>query len=101
MIFAIPAWAAAALAALLTGCQADQDRLVHDNYMQIRQDLSTQAEVQRIMGEPDRRLARQWLYERPEKHLIVLVDFDETGLVTRKQWIDAAGEFWDDSNDQR
>ena len=88
-------WAALAVSLFAVGCQ--QDLLVHENFAQIRPHTTTQAEVERLIGQPDRTLRHQWLYERPNKHLTALVDFDERGSVTRKQWIDGLGEVWEDS----
>ena len=89
-----PVVTAVGLAGLLAGCQ---DRLVYQNFSQIHENASTQAEVARVIGEPSQKLENQWLYERPDKHLTALVDFDETGRVTRKQWIDAMSGVWEDS----
>lgn len=83
-----------AIALLAGGCQ---DLLVYENFTQIRQNASSQQEVARLLGEPDSHCGNQWLYERPSKHLFAFVDFDESGRVTRKQWIDGAGDFWVDS----
>ena len=92
-----PVVTAVGLAAMLAGCQ---DLLVYQNFSQIHENASTQAEVARIIGEPDQKLGNQWLYERPDKHLTALVDFDESGRVTRKQWIDAMSGVWEDSEPQ-
>ena len=81
-------------AALLTGCG---DKLTHDNFSQIRQDVSTRPIVAGLIGEPDSELDNRWYYERPDKHLTVFVDFDESGYVSRKQWIDAMTATWEDS----
>ncbi len=82
--------------AMLVGCQAP-DKLVYDNYTRIQTHLSTQADVTHSIGDPDHVLGERWMYERPEKHLNVFVDFDESGRVVRKQWIDALDETWEDS----
>jgi len=84
---------------LFQGCNANPDRLVYDNYALIRPHVSTQEDVASLLGEPDQRLGDKWMYERPDKHLNAFVDFDERGRVTRKQWIDAMGNMWDDSAD--
>ena len=61
---------------------------------------STQADVREALGEPDQVLADLWLYERPDKHLVVKLEFDDQGRLQRKEWIDAAGETWEDSSDR-
>lgn len=86
---------AAGLAGVLAGCQ---DPFVYDNFSQIRVDASMQWEVEKTIGEPSQKLGDQWLYERPPKHLTALIDFDEDGVVTRKQWIDAMSGVWEDSD---
>lgn len=84
--------------AMLVGCQAP-DKLVHDRFARIQPHVSTQADVTAIIGEPDHTLGDQWMYERPDIHLNAIVDFDASGRVSRKQWIDALGEVWEDSAD--
>lgn len=80
------------------GCAAP-DRLAHANYDRIQQHASSHAEVVELIGEPNNKLGEMWLYERPDKHLTVMIDFDQNGKVERKQWIDGLGESWHDSKD--
>jgi hypothetical protein len=84
---------------ILTGC-ATKDRLTYDNFQQLRVHSATQADVVELIGEPDNRLGDMWMYHRPDAHLEVMIDFDEQGRVTRKQWVDGAGEHWHDSQDR-
>jgi hypothetical protein len=86
---------AAGLSVVITGCSSDP--LAYDNFRQIRVDASRQWEVEEIIGEPSQKLGDQWLYERPSKHLTALIEFNDDGVVTRKQWIDAMSGVWDDS----
>ena len=79
------------------GC-ATQDKLTEGNFKQIRVQSATESDVQKLIGEPSNRLPGLWTFERPDKHLTAMVDFDETGRVTRVQWIDALGERWEDSD---
>ncbi len=79
-----------------TGCN---DPLQYENFSHIRQNATMQWEVEKLIGDPDQKLDNQWLYERPEKHLTALVDFDSDGTVTRKQWIDADSGVWEDSQE--
>ena len=90
----IPMGLMVATALLLTGCQ---DKLTHENFGQIRQNVSTRPIVTGLIGEPDDRLVNRWSYERPDKHLFVFIDFDEDGYVSRKQWIDAMSAEWEDT----
>jgi hypothetical protein len=80
------------------GCAAP-DRLAQANYDRIQQNASSHAEVVELIGEPDNKLGEMWLYERPDKHLTVMIDFDQNGKVERKQWIDGLGESWHDTKD--
>ncbi len=86
-----------ALMVVATGCQAPPDKLVFDNYSLVRQAASARADVASLLGEPNHQLGDTWLYERPERHLTVLIEFDDDGRVERKQWVDAGEEVWDDS----
>lgn len=85
--------------ALFTGC-ATKDKLTYDNFAQVRVHAATQADVVELIGEPDSRLGDLWMYHRPNTHVEVLIDFDERGRVTRKQWVDGAGKHWHDSRDR-
>ncbi len=90
----IQASLALVLTAVLTGCQ---DKLTHENFSQIRVDVSTQPIVEGLIGQPTDMFADRWFYERPKKHLTVLIDFNDSGYVSRKQWIDAMTATWDDT----
>lgn len=78
-------------------CRSAPDRLTYDNYSRIAQQGSTPSEVAALLGEPTNRLGQQWMYERPKQHLFVFVDFDDSGRVSRKQWVDATTGSWDDT----
>jgi len=81
--------------ALLTGC----DPLTRERFEMITIDVDRQFDVEKMIGPPDYRLEGQWHYERIDKHLNVKVEFDESGVVTRKEWIDAMAETWEDTDD--
>lgn len=83
-------------AAVLSGCAAP-DRLNRANFTQIQQNASTQTDVESLIGKPDSKLADMWIYQRPDDHLTVMIDFDAQGRVTRKQWVDGIDGAWDDS----
>lgn len=85
------------LAVFLTGCQ--QDRLTRNSFSQVRQNASTQEDVRATLGEPSAVLGDRWIYERPDQHLTVLIDFDEQGHVLRKQWVDGVTGEWQDTKD--
>jgi hypothetical protein len=85
--------ALAVLVAALAGC----DKLTREHFDQIRVRQDAQADVVRLIGPPDFKLPGQWHYEREDRHLIVRVDFDPAGIVTRKQWVDAMTSTWVDS----
>ncbi len=79
--------------ALTTGC----DPLTRDRFEMISVDMSNQEDVRRTIGKPTYVREQEWHYERPTRHLNVLVSFDEQGVVTRKQWIDAENNEWIDT----
>lgn len=83
----------------VVGCAQNQDRLAYDNFSQIRTQVHSREDVVAILGEPDQRFNDRFMYERPEKHLHVFVEFDDKGRVTRTQWIDGLGETWHDTED--
>ena len=83
---------------LFAGCS--RDKLTRDNFMLVRQNVSTRADVSELIGEPQERIDNRWLYERHKKGLIVLVEFDKKGKVERKQWIDADTAEWIDSGEK-
>lgn len=88
-----------AMPLLLSGC-ATPDKVSSANYSQIRQDVHTQTDVVSILGEPDSKLADMWVYQRPDDHVTVLIDFDSGGRVARKQWVDGTTGAWDDTYDK-
>ena len=89
------------LTALSTGC-AKSDRLTRDNYNHVQIHASSKDDVRAALGEPSEILGDdQWLFERPEKHLRCLIDFDDKGRVTRTQWIDAMTNTWHDSKESK
>ncbi len=79
----------------LVGC----DNLTTERYEMITVNVDKEFDVQKMIGSPDNRLGDRWHYERVDKHLNVFIDFDETGTVTRKQWIDADTQVWGDTED--
>jgi hypothetical protein len=85
---------------LAVGC-APKDCVTYDNYTKIRATMHTAADVEAILGEPDSKLPDLWIYQRPDAHLTVMIDFDEKGKVSRTQWIDALGETWHDTTDKK
>ena len=80
-----------------TGCQ--KDRLCYENFAQIRQNVSNCHDVAGCIGEPTDRLGDQWIYQRPSQHLYVIIDFDEQGTVTRKQWVSGGAHVWEDTGE--
>jgi hypothetical protein len=90
-------WAAAL--GLIAGCQP-KDRVSPDNFSEIRQNSSTEADVVAILGEPEHRMPGLWIYQRPEQHLYVKIEFDDSGRVVRKEWIDGVTGEWRDTADK-
>jgi len=94
-------WLGSMVAMGVVGCGQNRDRLAYDNFTQIKTQVSSREEVVAILGEPDHRLDDRYLYERPDKHLHVIVEFDDKGRVTRTQWIDGLGETWHDTDEPK
>jgi hypothetical protein len=80
-------------ALVLSGC----DKLTRNHYEMIQQNVSNTDDVQRTIGDPNYRVDGQWHYDRVDKHLNVIIDFNEGGVVVRKQWIDANEGVWEDT----
>ncbi len=81
------------LSLALAGC----DRLTRDRFDLLQVNTSNMTDVQKTLGDPTYRRDREWHYERASQHLNVLVEFDDQGQLTRKQWIDAVQGDWSDS----
>jgi len=92
---------AGSVAVALFGCAQKHDKLAYDNFAQIRTQVHSRDDVEAILGEPDQRFDDRFMYERPDKHLHVFIEFDANGRVTRTQWIDGLGETWQDTNDRK
>ncbi len=78
---------------VLGGC----DKLTRAHYEMIVQDVSSTDDVARTIGDPDIKLDDQWHYERVDKHLNVIIHFNDDGVVVRKQWIDTMKGEWEDT----
>lgn len=92
-------WIWVITASFLSGCAAD--KLVRENFSQIRPQVTNEQEVVKLIGEPDSKLQEYWVYQRPEKHLTAFVEFDDQGKVARTQWVDAMDPAWEDSKDSK
>lgn len=86
--------AAALLIGVVSGCE---NKLTRQNFEMIQLGSSTKLEVTNTLGDKGlvRQDADQFEWEDEDRDLTVLIDFDETGHVTRKQWIDP--DSWDDT----
>jgi PBP1b-binding outer membrane lipoprotein LpoB len=91
----------AVAAMFVGGCASTPDRVMRQNYTQIRENASTRAEVGSLLGTPEHTIGDTWMYTRPEQHLTVIIDFGANGEVVRKQWVDGETGTWDDSSDQQ
>ena len=76
-----------------TGC----DPLTRNRFDMMKVDVADEADVRATIGEPTLVLPGQWHFERPERHLNVLIDFNDQGVVSRKQWINTLSNEWFDS----
>jgi len=82
----------------LPGCSTP-DRMVQANYSQIQQNVHTQTDVEALIGPPSNKLGDMWLYERPDQHVTVMIDFGPDGRVTRKQWVGGLEGAWHDTKE--
>ncbi len=81
---------ACAAALICAGCAKELTR-EHFDLIEVN---ATADVVEELIGEPDQKRNRQWVYE--DDALTVLIDFDDDGFVTRKQWHDEdEGEHYD------
>ncbi len=72
--------------ALLTGC----DNLTRSRFEMIEIGHAERFDVQKTIGDPSYpEVGNEWHYERVDKHLNVLINFDEQGKVERKRWLDS------------
>jgi hypothetical protein len=85
--------ALSAAVAALAGCE----KLTRERFEMIRVQMDAKADVEKLIGPADYKLPSQWHYERDDQHLVVRIDFDNKGVVARKQWIDAMHADWKDS----
>lgn len=88
------------LAFVAVGCQS-KGPTFRSGYDQVRQGSTSEGDVVAILGEPDHKLPGLWIYQRPEDHLYVKIEFDDAGRVTRKEWIDGVTGDWEDTQDAR
>lgn len=78
---------------LILGCAPD--KLTRQNYDTIHEGASDKTEVELTLGKDYINRGDQWEYEREDKHLSVVIYFDNDGRVTRKEWIDAKTGEWE------
>lgn len=88
LIFALPA-----ILMLVVGCQ----KLTHKRFQLIREGVSNQLEVEKTLGQPDRKLADLWNWTDHDRHLTCNIYFDDRGVVAKKEWIDATKGVWEGS----
>ena len=71
-------------ALLPLGCTSQRDRLVNENYAQIRTGVHTKEDVATMFGKPDCSVDRKiWFYELTDG--VVFVTFDDKGRVTETE----------------
>lgn len=89
-------FAAVLFVGVLSGCE---NKLTRQNFEMIQLGSSTKLEVKNTLGENKlvRENSEQFEWEDEDQSLTVLIDFDERGHVSRKQWIDADSNVWDDT----
>lgn len=81
----------------IAGCA--ENKLTRNRYDLIRVGSSTKDEVKAALGDQyliDR--GKEWEYDNEAKHLSVWFEFDENGVVSRKQWFSGEGGLEHDSS---
>ena len=69
----------------LTGCA---DQLTRQHFDMIQIGYADEYDVEKSIGEPSDKLDDVWHYERVDKHLNVMIHFDDQSKVWRKEWHD-------------
>ena len=89
-------WGCFAASALLTltGCA---DKLTRSHFDMIQIGHAEPYDVEKTIGEPSDKLGGYWHYERVDKHLNVMIHFDEQDKVSRKEWHDTLNDVHYDS----
>lgn len=78
--------------ALLLGCE---QKLTYERFRMLHRGVSTRAEVENTLGNPNTRMEEEWLYQKPAEGLTVRIQFDKNGRISGKQWFDSAKGFTD------
>ena len=68
-----------------TGCA---DKLTRARFDMIQVGYADHFDVEKTIGEPSDKLDTTWHYERVDKHLNVMIHFDDQSKVWRKEWHD-------------
>ena len=84
---------AAGVLFLTTGC----DQLTRAHFDMIEVGHAERFDVEKTIGDPSYQLDDQWHYERVDKHLNVMVHFNDQGRVERKEWHDVLNNVHYDS----
>ncbi len=69
----------------MPGCA---DQLTREHFDMLLVGHADEYDVEMTIGEPDEKIDEWWHYERVDKHLNVLIHFDEQCKVWRKEWHD-------------
>ena len=70
----------------LTGCA---DKLTRSHFEMISIGHAGHYDVEQTLGEPSYpKMGAMWHYERVDKHLNVMIHFDDQNKVVRKEWHD-------------
>lgn len=73
------------LAVALSGCA---QKLTRERFDMISIGHAERFDVEHTLGEPDYSLDDYWHYEDVDRHLNVMIHFDDAGKVWRKEWHD-------------
>ena len=83
---------------VFVGCS----KVTRQNYDMLKVGASTKLEVESSLGKTyTARGDDQWEYEEENRDLSVMIQFDQAGKVSRKEWIDAKHNVWDTDPPER
>lgn len=86
------------LFSLSSGCA--ENKLTRQNFDTLVEGASNKDEVRHTLGDNYMtRSGNEWEYEDEDRHLSVLIRFDDSGKVSGKEWRDATAGTWEGQAD--
>ena len=79
------------LGVFVVGCE----KLTYKRFQMIREGASTPLDVEKTLGEPDRKVGDLWNWTDHDRKITCNVYFDSRNVVAKKEWIDARKGIWE------